>query len=625
MVNLQKIFRNKTLLLRRLLIAAIVVYSYGLIAMCEATSQQSFESFNAFYETKLGSLTLRNTALLAAALMVAFYGITAKLSVSVGLVSFPLFAFHLISAFKLTFRNEPLFPWDFSLVGEVSNIMSSINIRLTAPMIWSILYLLMGLVLAIWADIRWLKTIRPAYKRSLVAGLAALVLFLGGSWYLLRPNYLSRHDIHTLSYDQKNSYSENGFVYSFVTNLYKSKVQIPEGYDEDAVTAIADHYTEEAVKTEIQEQPNIIIVMSEAFSDLWTAENLHFEQEVAPNYTALAENYLSGQAMTSEYGGNTANCEFEVLTSYSTYLLPTGTVAYMNYVNQNVDSYVSFLKSQNYYTVALHPYLRSFFSREKAYEVLGFDDYYSEENFEDPERIRQMQYVSDDSVIDRIIEEYEKNQETDQPFFCHTVTMQNHTSYYAEDYPEEEQVNFTADCELSPEEYDVLRSYATGIQLADAALGKLVSYFQQIAEPTVLLFFGDHQPSLYGDSIELAQRIGYTAADNSADELKDLYSTPYLIWNNFEETPTQAETDMSMFHLVPYMTRTLNLDRPVFHYYMDSLYEQVKGFTLRVCADAEGNAAEVLTRKEQEKFQEYLLLVYDGLMGKRYANGLLYP
>ena len=181
-----------------------------------------------------------------------------------------------------------------------------------------------------------------------------------------------------------------------------------------------------------------------------------------------------------------ANCEFEVLTAYSTYLLPVGTVPYMSYLNQETDSIVSFLKSRDYYTVALHPFRRSYFSREKAYSLLSFDDFYSEEHFEGAERLRAFGFVSDDAVADRLIAEYEKNELTGRGFFCHTVTMLNHTSYYASDWPEELQVGMEASCELSQAEYESLRSYATGVQYADAMLKKLVDYFSTVE---VRIFF----------------------------------------------------------------------------------------------------------------------------------------
>ncbi len=604
-----------------LLLVIILSFSFGLAVLSEASAQETFERFTDFWESEIAGLVFTNLTLLLGLLIFALYLLTTKLSVAIGLVGIPYYACHLINAFKITFRNEPFYPWDISLAGEAATIAGSMKLEFTPPMIWGAVLLLGGLILAILADIFWLKKIRPRYRFGLISGLVTLGIFMGSFFGLTDYSYLVDHGVEVLIYDQIPSYRKNGFVYAFIANAYDSKIDPPADYSPDTVAAVASDYRKEDAK----EKPNVIIVMSEAFSDIWNAQNLTFKEEVAPNFTALSEEYLSGSCLTSEYGGNTSNCEFEVLTGYSTFLLPTGTVPYMNYLNTETDSYVSFLNSQGYYTVALHPYLRSFFSREKAYGLLGFDDFYSEEHFEGASRERMMQYVSDDAVVDRIIAEYEKNEETDRPFFCHTVTMQNHASYFAEDWPAEEMIGFSADCALNDEEYNTLMSFATGIHSADAALGRLVEYFEKVKEPTVLLFFGDHQPSLYGDSRELMERIGYTADRNSAEGLAALQSTPYLIWNNFEKEPTHAQEDMSMFHLLPYMTRTLKLARPAYHAYMDSLYQEVRAVTRKVCLDSEGAAMEVLPRQGQEKFEEYLMLVYDGLIGKQYGNLFLYP
>lgn len=604
-----------------LMALCVAVYACGLVLLCEASARTEFSTFRSFLQTDIARITLRNTAVLVMLLIVALYFLTTKISAAMAIVSIPLLICHMISAFKLQFRNEPFYPWDVTLAGEATNILSSINLSFSKAMILAIVYVLIALAIALTMDVLVLRKNRPRYRVSLACFAVALAAFAGCSFNWFSESYIKENTVAVRVYNEKLTYRENGFVYAFASNVYHARTEAPEDYSAASIAEIAQGYT----GTEGSVQPNVIIVMSEAFADIWNAENLHFDEDLAPTFTALAQQYLTGNCMTSEYGGNTANCEFEVLTSYSTYLLPTGTVPYMSYLNQASDNYVSFLNSSDYYTVALHPYQRSFFSREKAYELLGFDDFYSEEHFEDAERLRYMKYVSDDAVADRIIAEFEKNQQTDQGFFCHVVTMLNHTSYHLSDWPEELRVGMTADCELTETEYNVLRSYATGVQYADAMLAKLVDYFQQVDEPTVILFFGDHQPSLGSPGYELMQRIGYVDDNTSVEGVLALQSTPYLIWNNFQEEPEHAEIDLSMFQLLPYMTRMLDMDRPGFYTYMDSLFEETRGVTRTICLDGEGNPVWTLTGMALEKFQEYLELVYDGLLGKQYASELLYP
>jgi len=141
-------------------------------------------------------------------------------------------------------------------------------------------------------------------------------------------------------------------------------------------------------------------------------------------------------------------------------------------------------------------------------------------------------------------------------------------------------VGMEASCELTQAEYESLRSYATG--------------------------------------------IGYVE-DNTTDEGRAaLQSVPYLIWNNFQEEPTAVKLDMSMFHLLPYMTRMLDMDRPAFHSYMDTLFEQVRGVTRKVSLDGSGTPLLTLEDGAKEKFDEYLSIVYDGLIGKQYSSEALY-
>lgn len=613
--NLRKFFWHL------LMAVCVAVYAAGLALACDAAGREDFKTFWAFAESDVGKMALKNTAVLAGILILTLYFLVRRIWLAMTLVSVPALVFHIISAFKMALRNEPFYPWDFSLAGEAANIVSSgVTLSPSKVMLLAIAYVGCSVLVALVLELLILRRNRPGWGVSLTVFAALAVAFysLCGQW--LSEDYVKAHTVPLRMYNQRQTYRENGFTYAFASNFYEAQMDAPEGYSASTIQPLIQGST----GSEGSVQPNVIIVMSEAFADIWNAKNLQFDEELAPTYLALAEQYLSGGCMTNEYGGNTANCEFEVLTGYSTYQMPNGIVPYMTYLNQDTANYTSFLKDRGYTTLALHPYQRTFFSREKAYGFMGFDEYYSEEHFGQVERLRAFQFVSDDAVADRIIAEFEKNEPTGKGFFCHTVTMLNHTSYYASDWAEELQVGMTATCELSQTEYETLRSYATGIRYADAMLKKLVDYFSRVAEPTVILFFGDHQPSLGSPGYELMQRIGYVADNTTPEGILALQSTPYLIWNNFQTEPTAAQMDLSMFHLVPYMTRMLDLPRPAFHGYMDELFELTRGVTRKVSLDGDGIPVQSLQGEAKAKFDEYLTLVYDGLLGEQYANADLY-
>ncbi|MBJ7968231.1 LTA synthase family protein, partial [Bacillus cereus] len=78
--------------------------------------------------------------------------------------------------------------------------------------------------------------------------------------------------------------------------------------------------------------PNIIFLMSEAFWDPTKLTNLSFSEDPVPNLHHYIENFPGGQTIAPTFGGNTANTEFEALTSYSMSLLMPGSIPYQQAV-----------------------------------------------------------------------------------------------------------------------------------------------------------------------------------------------------------------------------------------------------------------------------------------------------
>lgn len=592
----------------------------GMVFVCEGISQGSIEIYREFLMSGKAAMLLGNTALVITLLSIGITLLTRSLGAGLGIAGLALYVPNMINAFKLLFRGEPFFPWDISLAGEVGNIMSDLDFQIDLWMIAGGALLLIGILGGILADVFWLKKIRRPYLAELIAGLCVVLLTLGCFGLLFNKNYLVKKEITVTNWDQVSTYQKNGFFYSFIANLYRAQIGEPENYGAESVNQIIGELSQSTEST--VENPNVIVIMSEAFMDIWNAPNLQFSQEIAPNFKRISENYLSGRVMTSEFGGGTANSEFEVLTGYSTLQLPAGTIAYMSYVNRPTDSYISFLNDRNYSTVALHPYIRNYFSRDKAYEHLGFDAFYSEEHFTNAQRRRWANYISDHALTEKIIQEFEINQTTENPFFCHAVSMQNHASFFGNELPERDLVEMTYQGNITEEEAAILRTYASLIAITDQALGELIDYFEQVEEPTMIVFFGDHQPS-FGVGKDILQRIGY-ATGSEEEQIFMRQSTPYLIWNNFEKAPTHAQANMSLFQLLPYATRQLQLPRPLYYEYMDSLYEITKGAVRQIFLDEQATPVAQLPTAAQKKMQEYQILIYDGLLGKKYGSDRLY-
>ncbi len=68
--------------------------------------------------------------------------------------------------------------------------------------------------------------------------------------------------------------------------------------------------------------------------------------------------------------------------------LPSGVMAYQQYINDDLDSLATILKAQGYKAVAFHPGKPDSWQRDKAYPYLGFEEFLTEEDMENPQYMR---------------------------------------------------------------------------------------------------------------------------------------------------------------------------------------------------------------------------------------------
>ena len=76
-----------------------------------------------------------------------------------------------------------------------------------------------------------------------------------------------------------------------------------------------------------------------------------------------------------------------------------------------------------------------------------------------------------------------------RPLFVFNVTMQNHGGY------DQTYTNFSPGISVDGVNSISVSQYFSLIKLSDQALEQLIDYFSGVDEKTVIVFFGDHQPS----------------------------------------------------------------------------------------------------------------------------------
>ena len=331
----------------------------------------------------------------------------------------------------------------------------------------------------------------------------------------------------------------NGMAVTFAMDMEYVYIEKPEGYSVEKAEDILKSYAIEEDFSSETEYPNVIVVMNEAFSDLAVLGDFTTNQDYMPFIHQLQQGYentVTGNLMVSVTGGNTANTEFEFLTGHRMDFFPVGSIPYQQYISGEIPSIANQLQEMGYATYAMHPYNSTGWNRNKVYPWLGFEESYFVKDFTGRRYLRD--YVSDKSAYEKIIEVYE-GKEPGTPALIFEVTMQNHGGYT------DEYEHFTPDVYAEDLNSAQLDQYLSLIKISDREFKNLVDYFSTEQEKTVIVFFGDHQPS-DGVVRPILRYNGINTSDMSVEEAQLRYQVPYVIWANYDiEEETQADTDIS--------------------------------------------------------------------------------
>ena len=197
---------------------------------------------------------------------------------------------------------------------------------------------------------------------------------------------------------------------------------------------------------------------------------------------------------------------------------------------------------------------------------MGFDEMYFEEFYEDSALVRK--YVSDEADYEKLIQIYEQK-EPGEPLFLFNVTMQNHSSY--NDWADYD--NFTPDITADGIDSDVLSAYLSLMKLSDQAIEELVQYFSEEEEDTVIVFFGDHQPT---DSVinPILKLNGTTSSALSPEEEAGRYQVPFFIWANYD-IEEESGLNISANYLASRTLDAAGLPKPGYFSFLTELEKQV--------------------------------------------------
>nr|WP_318684190.1 LTA synthase family protein [uncultured Acetatifactor sp.] len=513
----------------------------------------------------------------------------------------------LINYYVLNFRSAPIMPWDILSLGTAASVAGNYDYSLERETI----LVLACFVILMAAESRFsMKAPGHLLKRGAFI-VVPVILLWGYTGMIQSDSFVSSFGLYDKLFTPTVMNRRDGNIVAFLMEMEYMNVEKPDNYSaketqnsylanqpEETGAALAD--------PDRLNRPNIIVIMDEAFSDLSVLGKLDTSEDYMPFIHSLqegADNTVTGWLNVSVLGGNTANTEFEFLTGSTMAFLPQGSVAYQQYVNQETPSLASYLKELGYSTVAVHPYYADGWERDAVYPLLGFDRFLSRNDFSGAKKLRS--YISDEADFEKIIELYEEK-EAGEPLFVFNVTMQNHGGY-------EKTESFSSYITAEGISSSALEMYLSLIKETDNAFKDLVSYFSNVEEDTMIVFFGDHQPAAYvSNPILRSNGVDPDALTEEENLLR--YKVPYVIWSNFD-IEEQSGQETSVNYLSIDVLENCGLPLPSFQNFLKGIREEYPVITSVQVRDREGNYTTVQERGEElnayRSLQYYLLFDYD--------------
>lgn len=517
---------------------------------------------------------------------------------------------------KSLYLGDPLYPTDFLYARQIVELMPLLVRERPLAAVATVIGIVGTLTLLVFAWRLWRRRVAPISYRGRVARLALTVPLL--AFFVSIMDYATfswtrdRLQIIPMMWDQKENYNSNGFALAFALNVPMAHVTAPPGFSDKAVAAIAKPQVAASVPAE---KPDIIIVMSESFWDPTKLPGVTITPDPLPSVRALQ----SGSMFSPEFGGMTANIEFEALTGFSNAFLPAGSIPYQQYVRAPIPSVATFLKSVGYETRAIHPGTNWFWNRTPVYADFGFDDFKSEENL--PPLQKRGPLASDAAMTDEIIREADATQD---PFFFFAVSLQNHGPYEPNRYPDPTHKVEGAKTQWAR---DSLLSYAEGAADADRGLQRLVDWAKARSRPTVIAFFGDHLPPLGPVYVETGFLKDNVAPRKEAADLMMLHhETPLVVWSN-QTGPVEDMGAVSPAFLPLHILTAAGISHPYYTGFLGELSEHYRVVDRNMLLTTGGDPVEDWSRQKKidPDIRDFRFLQYDMMFGKHRAARDFFP
>lgn len=525
---------------------------------------------------------------------------------------------------KIRLRDEPILPSDVTSLSAMQDILQMISplVLLAAGGV---------LIFLIAASIVLQRHLGGLYQRSWrLRALAVVVLsLLLGSTYWANQStsfagvIFQAFGVTPFYLNQNSSARNNGPVIQFIENLNTTAMAQPAGYSQAKIKHLMHKYQQVArqinkKRSQTLKNQTMLFVLSESFSDPNRVPGLQVTPNPMPYVTRLKQQTTSGLMLSQGYGGGTANMEWQSLTGLAlSNLSATVATPYTQLVpKQKITPAFPKLFEHK---IAIHPYNATLYNRKQVFKKFGFQQFYyqgSADRLTYQHTLGSSPYVSDASAYAQALKIIKQPQPGSK--FVQLSTMQNHMPY--DNYYGHATFKLTGNA-FDGNRTGNVQTYVQGLHYTDQALQQFIHKVDQLKKPVTVVWYGDHLPSLYKNSLMTTNPI-------------QLHETDYFIYNNKSHQLTKTHQLVSAYSfaalalanddikVTPYYALLTKVTQDLPAMTTDTANSKVNSFNGgNLFVDQKGQPLNYkqLTAKQKQLYRDYRLIQYDLVAGKQYA------
>ncbi|HJU39010.1 MAG TPA: sulfatase-like hydrolase/transferase [Tahibacter sp.] len=330
--------------------------------------------------------------------------------------------------------------------------------------------------------------------------------------------------------------NDKSYITDFFISFYSTQIEPPTLVDGAASRFVWNEQV--ASVGDPRQRPDIVAVLEESTFDPTMLVACKLPLCKRKMFKSDARTRATGYLQVHTWGGGTWTSEFAFVTSMAHILFGNaGLYAPFNLAPRVAYSLPRVLKENGYRTIVIYPMSGNFINARNAYGNYGFDAFYDGPDYGLSWEATDFDLLK---VFDRIYAK-ERAEHPGTPLFVFMLTLHQHGPHMTP----LSQLPSPYNKPLWPRQLDTwlnlnLANYLSRLEQSEQAIAELEQKLFATSRRTVLLHFGDHQPSFDG-AINSLQKV---VPPGVSDPTKLTY---YMLKSNF---PLRKKIDFPVLDII---------------------------------------------------------------------------